>query len=143
MRKIIILAMVPLMSLSVSVLGFAADAPMDMPDGVHVKEVATAGGPFEVLADSNGMTLYTFDMDRDPGRSVCTGQCAALWPPLLASEGAEDQGSWTIVTQPDGARIWAYHGKPLYTFVKDKVAADFNGNGLPQDNPVWHCALPK
>jgi len=142
MQKAKILAVAWFLSLSVSPAGYAAEKSPDMPDGVHVKEVTTPGGPVEVLADSDGMTLYTFDMDRDPGKSVCTGQCGVLWPALMASEDAEDQGPWTIVIRPDGERLWAYHGKPLYTFVRDKAVAHFNGNGLPQDNPVWHCALP-
>jgi len=143
MQKAMILAVAWFLSLGVSAAGYGAEKSPEMPDGVRVKEVTTQGGPVKVLADSHGMTLYTFDMDRDPGKSVCTGQCAVFWPPLMASAEAEDQGPWRIAVRPDGARIWSYHGKPLYTFAKDKAAADFNGNGMPQHNPVWHCALPK
>jgi len=38
-----------------------------------LKVQATSAG--NVLADANGMTLYTFDKDT-PGKSNCNGKCA-------------------------------------------------------------------
>ena len=35
----------------------------------------------EVLADSDGMTLYTFDKDTK-GASSCYDACATKWPPV-------------------------------------------------------------
>src|SRR5262249_52364906 len=40
-----------------------------------------------VLADANGMTVYTYDKD-PKGKSVCNGQCAQNWPPVLAAPDA-------------------------------------------------------
>lgn len=114
-----------------------------MPAGVHVKEVRTVLGLVQVLADANGMTLYTFDMDKDNGKSACNGPCADIWPPLMAGEDVADEGAWTVVVRNDGSKMWAYHGKPLYTFVKDKAQSDFNGDSAPKYNPVWHYAVPK
>jgi predicted lipoprotein with Yx(FWY)xxD motif len=37
-----------------------------------------------VVVDSGGRTLYLFRKDRN-GKSACSGQCAALWPPVIAS----------------------------------------------------------
>ena len=142
MRKTLSVALASVFFLGTAVPLDAAESSDDMPAGVHVKEIATDTGPVEVLADANGMTLYTFDMDVEPGRSVCTGLCARFWPALAAAEDAEDNGPWTVITRPDDTRIWAYHGKPLYTFAKDESVEDFGGNGLPHDNPVWRCALP-
>ncbi|TIX38252.1 MAG: hypothetical protein E5V36_22130, partial [Mesorhizobium sp.] len=34
-------------------------------------------------------------------------------------------------------RMWAYEGKPLYTFIKDKKAGDVTGEGV---GGVWHIA---
>ena len=138
MRTIIVLATAAALTLGMSAASYAAD----MPAGVDVKEVATPGGAVVVLSDAKGMTLYTFDMDKEAGKSVCNGQCADFWPPLMADADAHDVGDWNVVTRDDGAKMWAYHGMPLYTFVKDTAVADFNGNGVPQDNPVWHCAVP-
>lgn len=89
--------------------------------------------------DHAGMTLYTFDKDAD-GKSMCNGECAKNWPPLLVKpddEAAKDK--WTQVTRDDGAKQWAYDGKPLYTFIKDKKAGDKSGDGVKD---VWHIAKP-
>ena len=91
-----------------------------------------------VLVDANGMTLYTFDKDTD-GVSNCYDQCAANWPPLMAADGAMAEGEWTLVERKDGGMMWAYDGKPLYTWVKDTKPGDVTGDGV---NSVWHAAKP-
>ena len=98
----------------------------------------------EVYTDANGMTLYTFDKDEaGTDVSACTGDCIAKWPPFLAAEGAEAEGEWTLVdvTDKDGAakKMWAYDGKPLYTFIKDTRPGEVMGDGA---NDVWHVARP-
>lgn len=91
-----------------------------------------------VLTNSAGMTLYTFDKDAaGSGKSVCNGQCAALWPPLLAAVDAKPVGDYTIVTRDDGARQWAYKGKPLYLWAKDTKPGERSGDGF---NNVWKLA---
>lgn len=91
-----------------------------------------------VLVSSNSMMLYTFDRDAaGSGRSMCNGQCAANWPPLLASGSDRASGDWSIVTRDDGRRQWAYKGKPLYHWVKDQKPGDRTGEGF---NNVWHVA---
>ena len=40
-----------------------------------------------VLADPNGMTLYTFDKD-EAGKSNCYDECATEWPPFEAAADA-------------------------------------------------------
>jgi predicted lipoprotein with Yx(FWY)xxD motif len=92
----------------------------------------------KVLTDSKGMTLYTFDRDT-AGKSNCNGQCAQNWPPLMAAAGAQSSGDWTVVTRDDGSKMWAYKGKPLYTWVKDSKAGDTTGEGV---NNVWRVAKP-
>jgi predicted lipoprotein with Yx(FWY)xxD motif len=103
-----------------------APAPAKMVDGVWV-------GP-------NGMTLYTFDRDAmGSGKSVCNGQCATNWPPLMADAYATGKGEWTVVTRDDGTRQWAYKGKPLYYWVRDAKAGDRTGDNV---NNVWRLARP-
>ena len=93
-----------------------------------------------VLVGSNGMTLYTFDRDAaNSGKSVCNGQCAALWPPLMAKADDKGSGDWSVITRDDGAKQWAYKGKPLYFWVKDTKAGDRTGDGV---NNVWKLAKP-
>ncbi|MCE5973853.1 hypothetical protein LZA78_10205 [Sinirhodobacter sp. WL0062] len=92
----------------------------------------------QTLVDAAGMTLYTFDKDSD-GNSACNGGCAANWPPLMAEDGAMAEGAWSVITRDDGAKQWAYDGKPLYTWVKDTKPGDVTGDGF---NGVWHVAQP-
>jgi len=88
-----------------------------------------------VLVGANGMTLYTFDNDKVPGKSACNGPCATLWPPLMASASDQPSGNWTIVTRDDGSRQWAYKGKPVYFYQADKAAGDRTGDNFRN---VWH-----
>ncbi len=53
--------------------------------------------------------------------------CAEAWPPVLASEGEQPIGKWTIVVREDGSRQWAYDGYPLYTWHLDKEPGDTFG----------------
>jgi predicted lipoprotein with Yx(FWY)xxD motif len=99
--------------------------------------VAVANG---VLVGPNQMTLYTFDRDMaGSGKSVCNGPCATNWPPLMAADGAQASGDYTIVTRDDGAKQWAMRGKPLYYWIKDTKPGDTTGDGV---NNVWRVVKP-
>ncbi|MBB6464787.1 COG4315 family predicted lipoprotein [Aminobacter carboxidus] len=111
--------------LASSALSFAAEPAM-VAEG--------AGG--KMYTDAKGMTLYTYDKDSG-GKSACNGDCAVNWPPLMAAADAKDEGEWTVVTRDDGSKMWAYEGKPLYTFIQDKKAGDVTGEGK---GGVWHIA---
>ena len=90
------------------------------------------------LVGANGMTLYTFDKDAaGSGKSVCNGPCATNWPPLMAGADAKPSGDWTVITRDDGAKQWAYKGKPVYTWVKDAKPGDTTGDGFA--NGAWHA----
>lgn len=131
MRVKIILGMAVAFLLAIAISSYAADE--NMPSGITMEDTAVG----HVFANSNGMTLYTFDKDTTPGKSVCNGPCAQLWPPLAASADASPMGEWTVITRDDGSKQWAYDGKPLYTFSKDKAPGETNGQGF---NNVWHVA---
>ena len=93
-----------------------------------------------VLTGTNGMTLYTFDKDATgSGKSVCNGQCAVNWPPLLATDTDKMQGDYSIITRDDGKKQWALKGKPLYFWIKDSKAGDTTGDGV---QGVWHLIKP-
>ena len=66
-----------------------------------------------VMVDENGMTLYTFDKDTEPGKSACTGECTAIWPAAIADEHDKASGGWSFVTTVDGQKQWTYKGHPL------------------------------
>ncbi|HEX5304958.1 MAG TPA: hypothetical protein VFW82_02605 [Dyella sp.] len=95
--------------------------------------VADAHG---VLHDATGMTLYTYDPDA-PGRSVCSGPCARIWPPVMAPAGAAASGALDLATREDGTRQWAVHGHPLYGYVADVNPGQASGDGV---NGNWHIA---
>jgi predicted lipoprotein with Yx(FWY)xxD motif len=87
-----------------------------------------------MLVNTSGMTLYTFDKDT-AGKSACVGACAALWPPAMAMADAKSAGDYSMVTRDDGAKQWAYQGKPLYTYSMDKKAGDATGDNFKE---IWH-----
>jgi len=100
----------------------AADAPAKLANGA--------------LVDAKGMTLYSFDKDMaGSGKSTCNGGCAALWPPAMAVASDQPAGAYTIVVRDDGARQWAYKGKPVYTYQADQKPGDRAGDNFKD---VWH-----
>src|SRR5260221_13241577 len=92
-----------------------------------------------MMTDNSGMTLYTFDKDAG-GKSMCNGPCADNWPALVAADDAKPTADMTIVVRDDGKKMWAYKGKPLYTFKKDTAPGETNGDGFL--NGAWHMAKP-
>jgi predicted lipoprotein with Yx(FWY)xxD motif len=105
--------------------------------GGAVKTVDIGGQ--QVLTDADGMTLYIFDKDTaGDGKSVCNGDCAVKWPPLMAAEDAQDEGDFTVVTRDDGSKMWAHEGMPLYYWYEDTEPGDTSGDGV---GGVWHLAV--
>ena len=105
---------------------------------------SSAAAPAQVsdgmLVGANGMTLYVFDKDTaGSGKSVCNGQCATNWPPLMAADGDKDSGDYSVITRDDGKKQWAMKGKPLYYWAKDAKPGDKTGDGVLN---IWHVARP-
>ena len=100
------------------------------------KMITTAKG--NAFVNAHGMTLYTYDKD-PAGQATCNAACAKNWPPFLAPASAMAAGNWSIVTRTDGAKQWAYKGKPLYTWSKDTKPGETSGDGFKM---VWHVAQP-
>ena len=87
-----------------------------------------------MMVDHKGMTVYTFDKDAG-GKSMCNGDCAKNWPPMMAPAGAKAEGKWTVIKRDDGMMQYAYDSKPLYTFMKDEKPGEMKGDGMKD---VWH-----
>jgi predicted lipoprotein with Yx(FWY)xxD motif len=111
-------------------------APTALAQTVAPIAADTAKG--KALVDLNGMTLYVSDRDTG-GKSRCNAQCIVNWPPLIADTDAQASGSFSFISRDDGRKQWAYKGKPLYTWAKDKRPGDATGDGV---NNVWHLASP-
>jgi predicted lipoprotein with Yx(FWY)xxD motif len=117
-------------------LGLAGCSSMGMGAPATPTAVKVTNG---TLTDQHGMTLYTFDRDTAAGKSACIGKCANNWPPLVANAADQPSGDYTIITRDDGKKQWAYRGKPLYLFGKDKMPGDQTGDGFLN---IWHIAKP-
>jgi predicted lipoprotein with Yx(FWY)xxD motif len=121
-------------------LALVLSATMAACSSYEIRPTAPARIADGMLTGGNGMTLYTFDKDAaGSGKSVCNGPCATNWPPLLATGGESAGGDYSIVTRDDGAKQWAFKGKPLYYWAKDQKPGDATGDGF---NNVWHVARP-
>ncbi len=90
----------------------------------------------ESLTNKDGMTLYTFDKDKE-NESVCYGGCAIKWPPYIAKAGAKLKAGWGLVERKDGSQQWTYNDQPLYTWIGDTKVGDTTGDGV---GGVWHTA---
>jgi len=50
--------------------------------------------------------------------------------PLEAPAVANPVGDFSVIERDDGITQWTWRGKPLYRFVEDRNAGDFNGDGV-------------
>jgi predicted lipoprotein with Yx(FWY)xxD motif len=88
-----------------------------------------------VLVDPSGMTLYVLKGET-AAHIMCTGSCAAQWPPLTIASGVQPTvgsgvtGQVGTVKRPDGTLQVTYDGMPLYTFVGDSGAGQASGQGV-------------
>ncbi len=120
----------------------AAGASASGPAVVSTK--TTKLGP--ILAGAKGMTLYLWVADKGT-KSVCTGECAAFWPPLLTkgaptASGAAKAAELGTSTRPDGSTQVTYNGHPLYYFAKDKDREDHYGQGSNGAGAKWWIVGP-
>lgn len=97
-------------------------------------------GVGRVLVAANGRTLYLFTADKG-GKSVCYGQCAAYWPPLIASKPTAGAGLTVSMLgttkRKDGKLQVTYAGHPLYFFVQDTKAGQIKGQGIVHFGGSW------
>ena len=96
----------------------------------------------KVLVNGRGLTLYLFE--KDPrGRSACSGACASIWPPLMAS-GNVTAGRglqarlFRTFRRADGRRQVSYNGHALYLYAGDGRPGQTTGEGLNQFGGKWY-----
>jgi len=89
-----------------------------------------------VLVDGSGKALYRYTPD-SKGKSACTGQCLAYWPPLLIKATAKPVAGAGVtasllgsIKAKSGMRQVTYAGFPLYHYKADSKAGEFAGQGV-------------
>ena len=120
-----------------------ASSPTGTPAPSAMGSVALRGTPLgQILVDGSGRTLYLFEADRS-NMSSCYGDCASVWPPLIArgtpvaGEGI-NQSLLATTTRKDGSAEITYNGHPLYYFVSDKKAGDIAGQAIRSFGADWY-----
>jgi predicted lipoprotein with Yx(FWY)xxD motif len=113
-------------------------------NGAQVKAAKTSLG--RVLVDGHGKTLYLFAIDKR-GKSVCSGQCAVYWPPLLtqskAVAGTGVKASLLGTAVRAGGKLQVtYNGHPLYFFKADTKAGQTKGQGVDGFGGLWWAVSP-
>ena len=108
-------------------VAFHPGTGVQLPDAIKVQEIPDANGVG--LVDSHGMTLYVRDADTTRARGLCDRgeECVRDFAVLEAPAIANPTGEFSAVARDDGITQWAYRGRPLYTFVRDREAGDANG----------------
>lgn len=142
MKKIVLalsvlgFSVVPVLAAQTTATVSKAEAKMqqavDKLAGGHGKMTDTMNG--KILTTATGHTLYTFDKDKN-GMSSCDAACLKIWPAYHASPKAKADAPWTKVKTTDGKDMWAYNGKPVYTYIKDHKVGDIEGDGVGGN---WH-----
>ena len=87
-------------------------------------EITVADSEFgDMLFDSNKQAIYIFENDPN-GESVCYGDCAEAWPPVLTTGEPEakngvNEGLLGTTERRDGKLQVTYAGKPLYYYAHE------------------------
>jgi predicted lipoprotein with Yx(FWY)xxD motif len=129
--------------LAVAVLAPAAMSTQDVDRGTVTSHSSRFG---RILFDGRGFALYGFT--KDPrGRSVCSGACAAAWPPYIVRKaprvGAGVKGSLVGTTRrADGRLQVTYNGRPLYYYVSDRAPGQILCQNVSEFGGLWLVARP-
>jgi len=106
-----------------------------------IVSVASVDGT-DVLADSEGRTLYTAAVERG-GKILCVDACTSFWEPVVApaddaeSAAAELDAELGVVDRPEGDQQLTLDGLPLYTFAEED-AGQLEGDGFVDDFQGTH-----
>jgi predicted lipoprotein with Yx(FWY)xxD motif len=89
--------------------------------------------------------IYIFQ--RDPkGKTVCYGECAAAWPPVLTrgeprAQGGAKQSLLGTVKRRDGARQVTYADQPLYYYAHESPG-EVRCHNVNLNGGLWWVVAP-
>lgn len=125
--------------------------------GSSTKPASASGGDAETLGTrtgdhgtyltaDDGRSVYLWDGD-STGRSLCTGGCASLWPPVTTegaprAEGGAKAADLGTIKRSDGTTQVTYRGHPLYYYVPDTKAGQVTGQGIDSFGARWWLVAP-
>jgi predicted lipoprotein with Yx(FWY)xxD motif len=123
--------------------GGSSSPPAATGPAVVMTKTGSAG---TYLTDGSGKSLYLFAADTG-GKSVCSGACAAAWPPLTTkgnpTAGSGANGSMlTTITRSDGSTQVVYGGHPLYYYALDMSVGATSGQGVNAFGGLWWLVSP-
>jgi predicted lipoprotein with Yx(FWY)xxD motif len=134
---------VAVVSLAVG-LGLMATPLLVLPAGAASATVITVTHNAKwgkMLELSNGDAVYR--LTSDPAKkSVCTGSCAAAWPPVLLAPGqTKPKGvgvaGLSTIKRAGGKLQVTFEGIPLYRYSGDHAAGQVNGNFKDKWGQWW------
>jgi predicted lipoprotein with Yx(FWY)xxD motif len=109
----------------------------ELPRPLKQRSVPALGS---VLTGPSGMTLYTYVNDVEPGKSACSGTCAEHWPPFRPDANAPvARDPLSVIIRDDGSKQYAWKGKPLYYWSRDRKVGDVGGHKF---RDAWLVAQP-
>ncbi|MGC5041163.1 hypothetical protein ACPXCS_37250 [Streptomyces sp. DT190] len=96
------------------------------------------------VTDDKGMTLYRYEMDQaSPSKSMCTGDCAKTWMPVMAQDSVKamgvEQSLVGSVDRSDGMKQLTLAGRPLYRYMGDAKAGEMKGQAK---DSKWYAVTP-
>jgi predicted lipoprotein with Yx(FWY)xxD motif len=95
----------------------------------------------KIVVDGKGMSAYFFDHDEaNSGTSTCTGQCAVIWPAIIAaSDSPNVSGITGKIGILAGSKQLTINGRPIYTYLYDTAPGSTKGQGI---NRIWYVVSP-
>ena len=129
-------------------LAAAILAPPAMSTDSGARGVVTADASRfgRILFDGRDFALYAFTKDRR-SRSLCSGACAAAWPPYLvrsvprAAAGIR-QSLVGTARRSDGRLQVTYAGRPLYHYVGDRAPHQILCQNVAEFGGTWLVVRP-
>ena len=111
---------------------------------IMVKTAHSSAGTY--LVGPSGRALYLWVAD-PKNKSVCSGACAKIWPPLTTTgkpgtSGGAMSADLGTITRSDGTKQVTYKGHALYYYAADTSSGQTTGQGSNSFGAKWWLVAP-